>query len=134
MEEDKVNYRVVVIGGSAGSLDVLLRLLKRLSGTPKYALVVVLHRKSGEDMTLEELVGLKTAMPVTEVEDKTPLKPGAIYIAPADYHLLFEKDGTLSLDISEKVNYSRPSIDVTLESAAEAYGKELLAILLSGAN
>lgn len=134
MEEDKVNYRVVVIGGSAGSLDVLLRLLKHLSGIPKYALVVVLHRKSGEDMTLEELIGLKTAMPVTEVEDKTPLKPGAIYIAPADYHLLFEKNGTLSLDISEKVNYSRPSIDVTLESAAEAYGKELLAILLSGAN
>lgn len=99
-----------------------------------YSLVVVLHRKSAEDNTLEELIAAKTAVPVTEVEDKTPMLPGHIYIAPSDYHLLFENDDTLSLDTSEKVNYSRPSIDVSFESAAEVYGESLSVILLSGAN
>ena len=68
------------------------------------------------------------------MEDKTALVPGNIYVAPPDYHLLFEKDGLLALDTSEKVNYSRPSIDVSFESAASVYGSSLLAILLSGAN
>lgn len=77
---------------------------------------------------------MKTAIPVKEVEDKVLLEAGYIYIAPADYHLLFEKNGELSLDISEKVHYSRPSIDVSFESAADAYGQAVTAILLSGAN
>ena len=68
------------------------------------------------------------------VEDKTLLEPGYIYIAPPDYHLLFEKNKYLALDISEKVNHSRPSIDVSFESAAEVYKSSLIAILLSGSN
>ena len=136
MEEDKViqNCRVVIIGGSAGSLDVLLKIIPRLKAIPSFALVIVLHRKSGEDSTLEELISVKTGVPVREVEDKVQLESGYIYIAPADYHLLFEKSGELSLDISEKVHYSRPSIDVSFESAADAYGPAVTAILLSGAN
>jgi len=127
-------YRVVLIGGSAGSLEVVLDLLKSMSPFRSYSLVIILHRKSGEDNKLEELLALKTNIPVKEVEDKTALAPGAIYVAPSDYHLLFEKNGTLSLDTSEKVNYSRPSIDVSFESAADAYGNGVAAILLSGAN
>ena len=69
-----------------------------------------------------------------EVDDKDPILPGRIYIAPADYHLLIEKDLTFSLDDSEKVNYSRPSLDVTFESAADVYAKGVVAIILSGAN
>jgi two-component system, chemotaxis family, protein-glutamate methylesterase/glutaminase len=69
-----------------------------------------------------------------EAEDKTSIMSGTIYIAPADYHLLIEKDKTFSLDYSEKINYSRPSIDVTFETATEAYGNKLAAFLLSGAN
>ena len=136
MEEDKVtsNGKVVIIGGSAGSLDVLLKIIPKLKAIPAFALVIVLHRKSGEDATLEELIAVKTAIPVKEVEDKVMLEPGYIYIAPADYHLLFEKNGELSLDTSEKVHYSRPSIDVSFESVADAYGPGVTAILLSGAN
>lgn len=135
MEEDKLMpIKVVVIGGSAGSLEVLLKILPRIVIVPDFAIVIVLHRKNSEDNTLEELIALKTMIPVVEVEDKTPLLPGAIYIAPSDYHLLFEKDGTLSLDISEKINYSRPSIDLAFESSADAYGPSLVGILLSGAN
>lgn len=136
MEEDKVtaNCKMVIIGGSAGSLDVLLKIIPKLKAIPSFALVIVLHRKSGEDATLEELIAVKTPIPVMEVEDKVLLESGYIYIAPADYHLLFEKNGELSLDISEKVHYSRPSIDVSFESAADAYGPAVTAILLSGAN
>ncbi|MHA3788410.1 chemotaxis protein CheB [Flavobacterium hauense] len=136
MEKDgvKQDCKVLIIGGSAGSLEVLMEMLPKLAFVPTFAIVLVLHRKSAEDSTLEELISYKTTIPVKDVEDKTPLLPGFIYIAPSDYHLLFEADNVLSLDTSEKINYSRPSIDVSFESAAEVYGAALAGILLSGAN
>ena len=134
MEENKIGFKVVIVGGSAGSLEVLMKVLPQLTPMSKFALVFVLHRKSAEDSTLEELISMKTVVPVRQVEDKTPLLPGFIYVAPSDYHLLFETHHQLSLDTSEKVNYSRPSIDVSFESAAEVYGPQLTGILLSGAN
>jgi two-component system chemotaxis response regulator CheB len=136
MEENKIITppKVVIIGGSAGSLEVLIQVLPLLKLIPTFALVIVLHRKSTEDNTLEELIAIKSIIPVKEVEDKTLLLPGFIYVAPSNYHLLFETSGELSLDTSEKINYSRPSIDVSFESAAEVYGRELTGILLSGAN
>ena len=124
---------MLIIGGSAGSLDVLLKILPHLE-IPSFAIVIVLHRKHTDDTTLEELIAVKTIIPVKEVEDKLALEPGNIYIAPSDYHLLFEKNDLLSLDTSEKINYSRPSIDVAFESASDVYGKSLVGILLSGAN
>lgn len=136
MEKDRIiqGCKVLIIGGSAGSLEVLMELLPQLSFTPTFAIVLVLHRKNTEDSTLEELISYKALIPVQDVEDKTPLLAGYIYIAPSDYHLLFESDNVLSLDTSEKINYSRPSIDVSFESAAEAYGSSLVGILLSGSN
>lgn len=136
MEKGKIvsECKVLIIGGSAGSLDVLLKIFAELKTIHSFALVIVLHRKTAEDTTLEELIAIKSAIPVKDVEDKTSLLPGYIYIAPSDYHLLFEKNGLLSLDISEKVNYSRPSIDVVFESAADTYGNAVTGILLSGAN
>ncbi|RZK11868.1 MAG: chemotaxis protein CheB [Flavobacterium sp.] len=135
MEKDTLisGCKVLIIGGSAGSLDVLLKILPHLE-VPSFAIVIVLHRKHTDDTTLEELIAVKTQIPVREVEDKIALESGNIYIAPSDYHLLFEKNDLLSLDISEKINYSRPSIDVAFESAADVYGKSLVGILLSGAN
>ncbi|MDR6967540.1 two-component system chemotaxis response regulator CheB [Flavobacterium arsenatis] len=135
MEKNKLisDCKVLIIGGSAGSLDVLLKILPHLE-IPSFAIVIILHRKHTEDTTLEELIAVKTKIPVKEVEDKVVLEAGFIYIAPSDYHLLFEKNDLLSLDTSEKVNYSRPSIDVAFESASDIYGKALVGILLSGAN
>lgn len=136
MEKNRIisGCKLLIIGGSAGSLEVLMKILPGLSTIPSFAIVLVLHRKSTEDATLEELIAIKTNIPVKEVEDKTPILPGYLYVAPSDYHLLFEKNDVLSLDISEKVNYSRPSIDVSFESAAEVYGESLVGLLLSGAN
>jgi len=136
MEENRVikTCKVLIFGGSSGSLDVLMHILPRLSRIPSFAFVIVLHRKSGGDTVLEGLVALKTIIPVKEVEDKVDLLPGFIYIAPSDYHLLFENDNSLSLDASEKINHSRPSIDVSFESASEVYGDGLIGVLVSGAN
>ncbi|WP_460972502.1 chemotaxis protein CheB [Spirosoma migulaei] len=136
MAESKLmsTCNVVLIGGSTGSIDVLLKLLPALKPSLSFALIIILHRKNTADSTLANLFSLKTSLPLKEVDDKDVIEPGAIYLAPADYHLLIEQDGTFSLDDSEKVNYSRPSIDVTFESAADVYGPSLVGILLSGAN
>ncbi|QGK74520.1 chemotaxis protein CheB [Flavobacterium sp. SLB02] len=136
MEENKIisGCKVVIIGGSAGSLNALMQILPDLSQLNGFAIVIVLHRKSTDDQTLEELIALKSNITVKIVEDKVPLVPGYIYVAPSNYHLLFERNDTLSLDISEKINYSRPSIDVSFESASEIYREALIGILLSGSN
>lgn len=126
-------YQLLIIGGSAGSLEVLVQLLPALQKNLKLAIVVVMHRKAGESM-LVDVLGGKTTWPVKEAEEKENVEAGTVYVAPSDYHLLFEKNKTFSLDFSEKVHYSRPSIDVSFESAADAYGASVIAVLLSGAN
>lgn len=124
----------MVIGGSAGSLNVLIQILPLLDPDLLVAIVIVLHRKGSGDNTLPIFLATRTSLKVKEAEEKEDIESGTIYIAPADYHLLMEQDGTFSLDDSEKVNYSRPSIDITFESAADVYGPKLAGILLSGAN
>lgn len=126
--------KVVLIGGSTGSIDVLMKLLPALQTPLLITLIIVLHRKNTADSALADLLSVKTSISVKEVDDKDTILPGSIYLAPADYHLLLEQDGIFSLDDSEKVHYSRPSIDVTFESAADVYGPSLVGILLSGAN
>lgn len=125
--------RLIVIGGSAGSLSMVLRILPYLDVSLHIPIVTVFHRKS-DDTTLTEVLSSRTRFDVKEIEDKAGILPNVFYVAPADYHVLIEKDYTFTLDDSEKVNYSRPSIDVTFESAADAYGANLTCILLSGAN
>ena len=124
----------VVIGGSAGSLDVLLEIFPVLSIQINFPIILVTHRKSGNDSLLSDLLQNRTKLTVCEAEEKELLKPGYVYVVPADYHLLIEEDQTISLDYSEKVNYSRPSIDVTFQSAAEVFKDGLVGILLSGSN
>lgn len=128
------SFRLGMIGGSAGSLEVILRLLPRLRLDLSFSLVVIVHRKPMHDSMLADLMDSRSLLPVKEAEEKEHIQAGHIYLAPADYHLLIERDHSFALDYSEKVNYSRPSIDVSFESAAEVYGAALFSILLSGAN
>lgn len=123
-----------MIGGSAGSVNVLLKIMTGLSTDLTFPIVIVLHRKSGNDSLLGDILSVRTTLRVKEIEEKEFLQPATIYLAPPAYHTLIEKDGSFSLDASEKVNFSRPAIDVTFESAAEVYEEELFALLLSGAN
>jgi two-component system, chemotaxis family, protein-glutamate methylesterase/glutaminase len=126
--------RLAVIGGSAGSLEVLLQVVAQLDSVLTFPILVVLHRKNAQDNVLADLLAGKTQLIVKEAEEKDFLQPGYIYLVPSDYHLLIENDFTISLDVSEKVHFSRPSIDITFESAAAVCGSALCCILLSGAN
>src|ERR1700712_4749021 len=136
MEEDRMmkKHGMVLIGGSAGSLDIVLRILPTLTSDLGLPIVIVLHRKNSNDNILVDLLSTRTDLVVKEVDEKEAMLPNVIYVAPADYHLLIERDLTFSLDVSEKVNYSRPSIDVTFESAADVFGSHTAGLLLSGAN
>lgn len=126
--------KVVVIGGSAGSIEAVLQIFRELNPFNNFSLVIILHRKEFQQSDLAGLFSYHSPVPTTEIEDKWPLNNGEIYLAPADYHLLFEKDKTMTVDLSEKVNHSRPSIDVSFESAARTYGENTIGIILSGAN
>ncbi|WP_443945301.1 chemotaxis protein CheB [Pedobacter sp. AW1-32] len=129
-----LSCKALIIGGSAGSLDVLLETFPALSAEINFPIILVIHRKASKESLLIDLLAARTALKVTEAEEKEILEPGKVYVAPADYHLLIEEDHSISLDYSEKVNYSRPSIDVTFQSAAEVFKTELVCILLSGSN
>ncbi|GGH26046.1 chemotaxis protein CheB [Sphingobacterium alkalisoli] len=126
--------KIFLIGGSAGSLTVLLEVLPQLRNDILFPIVIILHRKSHPDSILNMLLSNYTNLEVCEAEDKMMLKSKCIYLVPPDYHLLFEDTQMVSLDSSEKINYSRPSIDVTLQSAAEVFKENAVALLLSGAN
>ena len=128
------NTELLIIGGSAGSLDVILKALPLIDRGLKISIILVLHRKNDSDSALVDLLAMRSTIPVLEAAEKDPILPGHIYVAPADYHLLIENDRTLSLDYSEKVNFSRPCIDVTFQAAAEVYQERLVCLLLSGAS
>jgi two-component system chemotaxis response regulator CheB len=125
---------LVVIGGSSGALEALLALVPALSDELTAPLVVVLHLGHSQKNLVPEILHNVTSRTVVEAEDKQPLRAGQIYVAPPNYHLLVERTGTLALSVDEPINYSRPSIDVLFESAADAYGARCVGILLSGAN
>lgn len=134
MAENRLSEQCVVIGGSAGSLNAILYILAHLRPGFTVPIIIVLHRKNDAGSSLIEVLSNCTHLHVKEAEDKEPILQGMVYVAPANYHLLIESEHTFSLDISEKVNFSRPSIDVTFQTAADAYGPGLIAIILSGAN
>ncbi len=94
---------MILFGGSSGSLEVLLKILPHLKKELPFALVIILHRKHSSDSTLLELLTIKSSLPVKEIEDKDPVLPGLVYLAPADYHLLIEKEHVFALDDSEKI-------------------------------
>lgn len=132
--ENRKATEILLIGGSAGSISVLLEVLPHLNDHLSFPIVVIVHRKSHPESILEGLLGVRSRLPVEEAYDKMTLKASYIYLVPADYHLLFENKQMVSLDCSEKVNYSRPSIDVTFQSAAQIFMEHTVALLLSGAN
>lgn len=130
----RTNLRAVVVGVSAGGLEALSVLIPSLPGFFPLPVIVVQHHGQGDDDFLAEYLARLSDLPVRVPADKEPIRPGAVYIAPAGYHLLVEDGGTFSLSLDPPVNYCRPSIDVLFESAAEAYGAGVLGVILTGAN
>jgi two-component system chemotaxis response regulator CheB len=127
-------FKAVVIGASAGAVQALLTLLPALPARYPLPVLVVVHVPPDRDNLLVPLLQSKSRITVKEAEDKEAMNGGVVYFAPSDYHLLVEADGALALSADELVNYSRPSIDVLFESAADAYGSALVGVILTGAN
>lgn len=128
------NSEVLLLGGSAGSFNIIFRLIKNFRKDLNKAVIVVIHRRKNFFSELEKLFAENSRISIKEISDKEKIKLNTIYVAPANYHTLIEKEKCFSLDVSESVWYSKPSIDVTFESAAEVYKKHCTAILFSGAN
>lgn len=132
MTNDKKH--AVVLGASAGGLVALAAVLERLPGDYPLPLLAVIHRAPAEAGSMADYFAARCRLRLEEPCSGETALPGRVYLAPPDYHLLVERDGTLSLSVDEKVNFSRPSIDVLFESAAAAWGPGLIGVLLTGAN
>lgn len=126
--------RIVVIGASAGAIQALSQILPALPADFPLPILVVVHVPADRSNFLAPLFQDKCLLTVREADDKEPALSGTVYFAPPDYHLLLEADGSLSLSSDEPVQHSRPSIDVLFESAADAFGPDVIGIVLTGAN
>ena len=124
----------IVIGTSAGGVEALARLLPPIPSTLAAAMFIVVHVPRERPSLLTEIFRAKCKVNVEEAVDKAQIKPGSIYFAPPDYHMLVDAGPHIALSVDELVQYSRPSIDVLFESAADVYGSRLLGVLLTGGN
>ena len=126
-------YELIVIGCSLGGMRALQQILPALPEDFPLPIAVVQHRYKLSSVALPQFLTKSSKLKVVDVEDKQWIKPGTVYMAPADYHLLVE-EGMFSLSVDEKVAFSRPSVDVLFESAADAYGDKVIGVILTGAN
>jgi two-component system, chemotaxis family, protein-glutamate methylesterase/glutaminase len=127
-------YKAIVIGTSAGGLFALSKLLEKLPAGYHVPVLIVQHRAKDQKELLEELLQSKCEIKIKQADEKEELQAGCVYIAPPNYHLLVERDETLSLSSDNLVRYSRPSIDVLFQSAAPVFKDKLVAIILTGAS
>jgi two-component system chemotaxis response regulator CheB len=126
--------QALVIGASAGAVEALSLLLPVVPKDARVPVVVVVHLPPNRPSLLTEVFTPRCRALVREPEDKQPVAAGTIWFAPSNYHLLIERDRTFSMSVDEPVRFSRPSIDVLFESAAEAFGRSLCVFVLTGAN
>lgn len=127
-------YEAVVIGTSSGGLAALKTLLPALPPSFRLPIAIVQHIGARSDGFRVDYLGQDSSIVVKEAEDKEPLCTGTAYLAPAGYHLLIEEERIFSLSVDARINYSCPAIDVLFESAAHAYGKSLIGVVLTGGN
>ena len=128
------NFKAVVIGGSAGSFQGITKILSQLPKDFPLPIIMCLHRLKHVRNGFIEALSIKSVKDVIEPYDKESIKRGSVYLAPANYHMCVELGHYFSLSTEEMVNNSRPSIDITLETASFTYKNKLIGILLSGAN
>ncbi len=127
-------YKAVVIGGSAGSFQVITKILHSLPKNFPLPVLLSLHRLKHVRSGFVEALSIKSSIPIIEPFDKDTVKSGIGYLAPSNYHMYIELNKKIALSTEEPVNHSRPSIDLTFETAAQAYRDKLIGIILSGAN
>jgi two-component system chemotaxis response regulator CheB len=129
-----VSYGLVTIGASWGGLHAIETVLGALPQGFSTPIAIAQHRAVDSPIgALTRMLSLRSGLDVREVEDKDPIEAGRVYLAPSDYHLLVDSDG-FSLSTEDMVQYSRPSIDVLFDSAADVFGDRLVGVVLTGAN
>lgn len=128
------DIKIVVIGGSAGSFQLVSKILSELKHDFNLPIFLSLHRLKNITTGFEEALNIKTIHKVHEARDKEVIKKGKIYLAPANYHMMAEIGNSISLSIDSLHHYSRPSIDLTFDSFSYIYKNKMLSIILSGAN
>ena len=126
--------RAVVVGASAGGIEALMTLLDDLPSPWRLPVVVVIHVPERRESLLARVFDQRLRVPVREAADKARIEDGVVYFAPPGYHLSIERQHVFSLSCEPPVLWSRPSIDVLMSSAADAYGPALAGLLLTGAN
>ena len=126
-------FKALVIGVSTGGVTALKYLLGELPAHFPLPVLIVTHITPESDDGMAVLLNALSSIRVKEADEQEHITPGTVYLAPANYHLLVERDGTLALSIDPPVNYARPSVDVLFESAAEAFGPDLIGVILTGA-
>jgi two-component system, chemotaxis family, protein-glutamate methylesterase/glutaminase len=129
-----IPYKAIVIGGSAGSFQGIIKILANLPDDFDLPIIMCLHRLKHVRNGFVEALSLKSIKPVEEPCDKQGIKKKKVYLAPANYHMMIELGNTFALSTDEMINNSRPSIDITFSTAAYVYKSKLVSILLSGAN
>jgi two-component system, chemotaxis family, protein-glutamate methylesterase/glutaminase len=127
-------YKAVVIGGSAGSFQVLTKILSALPKTFNIPVLLCMHRLKHVRSGFLEALTIKSNLPIVEPDDKEQIKPGRAYLAPANYHMFIELGNRIALSTEEPVHHSRPSIDLSFITAAQAFREKMVGIILSGAN
>lgn len=125
---------LVVIGASSGGLDMLIKLLKKLPAHYAIPTVAVLHQRPNRSSGVPDMLSKYTHLQVQEPDDKQGIEAGHFYVAPPNYHLLVDSEKVFSLSLDAPVNFCRPSIDMTMESAADVYQDRLVGCVLTGAN
>lgn len=128
------SYKAVVIGGSAGSFQGMVKILSQLPKGFPLPIIMCLHRLKHVRNGFVEALSIKSVVQVTEPNDKENIKKGGVYLAPANYHMSVELGNYFALSTEEMVNNSRPAIDITLTTSGFVYKDKLIGILLSGAN
>jgi two-component system chemotaxis response regulator CheB len=131
---DPRRFRAVVVGVSSGGVQALTSLLGALPAAFALPILIVQHIGADAGDGLARLLDVHSSLQVREADEQDMPQPGKVYLAPANYHLLVEPDGRLSLSADAPVSYARPSVDVLFESAAEVFGPALIGVVLTGAN
>jgi len=127
-------YEAIVIGTSSGGMNALKFLFSALPVDFNIPIIIVQHISPRSDNQWIKLLNNNSKLYLKEADEKEKIEHGKVYIAPPNYHLMIERNKTFSLTIDERVNYSRPSIDVLFESAAEVYKNKLIGVILTGSN
>lgn len=129
-----MQYEAIVIGVSSGGMTALNLIFSALPADFSIPIIVVQHIGARSDNDWISLLNNKSDLTIKEANEKEKIEKGTVYIAPANYHLMVERDKTLSLSIDERVNFARPAIDVLFDTAAEAYENTLIGIILTGSS